>query len=371
MSKNEQARHGLLPIKAKRINSPRKPTIEDNKSAMKMSASRKGSRQMAAVKGLLPFMATAAIAGGVDAGLGSGALAQLTTTITYDNTIYSLETTTCFAQGKTIISLCSGAKDFRTSSWFGNSKLAEDLSNATKDLLGLKNPALGANLGANFVWSSGDVATYNSTALPFDGFEWDPIIDKSYRSGGLWNSETGKGTRSTYWIAIETAPPQPITTLGPILLSNDGTSINTTLGLAGKQVLPQFQGGTLKVSAPSSIGDNFTVNDSKSNAIDAAGNSATFTGNFTNQVGQQGNLVFRNSGTSAAITTLTGQNSYTGSTTVESGTLVINGTSSSSTTVWSGATLGGSGAITGNVTNSGTVSGRVPSRGVNPEARLP
>ena len=52
---------------------------------------------------------------------------------------------------------------------------------------------------------------------------------------------------------------------------------------------------------------------------------------------------------------LSGTNNYTGATTVSAGTLSIDGSIASATTVDSGATLGGSGTITGDVVNNGTV----------------
>ena len=112
---------------------------------MKIRTSDKGSRQISPAKGLLPIMATAAIAGGVDAGFGGRALAA-PVEVTYNNTIYTLETSACFAQGTTLRT-CDGATDFRQSSWYGDSELSKNLSKATKDLLGLPNPAPITNLG--------------------------------------------------------------------------------------------------------------------------------------------------------------------------------------------------------------------------------
>jgi autotransporter-associated beta strand protein len=380
--------------------------------------------------------------------------------VTSGGTIYTLDVTTCFAPG-TIFG-CSSAKNFQSNTWFGNSTLSKDLSEATKNLLGLPNASLGTGLGPNFVYQSGDPSQYNSTALPFDGWEWDPVLTRAYARGGLWNSGTGEGTSNTYYLATEAAAPRPASVAGPIMAANNGTSINTTSSLAAKSLLPQFQGGTLVVSAPGVITDAFTLDSSSSNTIDANGVDAEFSGAFTDASGQKGSIQFINNGAglpnlrlsaqstysgntgiglsgsgdiavdldgpqalpqttiveigargalgvfnattiaglkgqgavdnsgaslTLGITTgssldsssslsssaeimgdgslikdgpyqqiLSGTLTYTGPTTVKGGTLIINGTSTSSTTVESSATLGGIGAITGNVTNSGTVS---------------
>jgi autotransporter-associated beta strand protein len=274
---------------------------------MKIRTSTQASRHAAAAKGLLPFVATAAIVAGVDAGLGGEAYSA-PIEVPYNGTVYTLDTTTCFAPGT--ISGCAGATDFKTSSWFGNSQLAKDLSEATKDLLGLPNSSLGTGLGPNFAWQSGDPALFNESALPFDGFEWDPSLGKSYDRGGLWNSFTGIARSGSSTLAKEAAAPRP---LGPILAANNGTNINTTASLAAKTLLPQFEGGTLVVSATNTaVADNFTLNDSLSNAIDAAGNSSVFSGIFSDKAGSKGNIDFKNTGTPGAVTALISKSTYSG-----------------------------------------------------------
>jgi autotransporter-associated beta strand protein len=235
--------------------------------------------------------------------------------VTYGNQIYTLQTTSCFAPGRLFV--CVGASDFRASSWYGNSQLANDLSNATTNLLGLPNAVLGGHDGPYFVYYSGSTAQYNDTALPFYGFKWDPWLlpARAYADGGTWNTFTGRGTHDTYWLAIEAAAPRPIPT---ILQVNNGTSINTTASLLANTLLPQFQGGTLTVSAAGTFANNFTLDDSSTNSIDidAAVNSATFSGVFSDQSGSQGAINFLNSTANGAILTLTGQSTYSGLTSI-------------------------------------------------------
>ncbi len=234
--------------------------------------------------------------------------------VTFNSTIYTLDLSTCFAPG-TILSGCNGTTDFRQTSWFGNAQLAQSLSATTKALLGLPNPVLGTGLGPVFVWQSGSPAQFNASALPFDGFAWDPVLKISYARGGSWNSYTGTSTYSTTWLAKEVAPPRPLAT--PILPGNDGTSLNTTASLFNRTLLPQFRGGTLTVStSTATVPDNFTLDDSSTNAVDAAGNNASFSGVFADQAGLQGSINFRNSGASGAVTRLEGQSTYSGLTSI-------------------------------------------------------
>lgn len=108
--------------------------------------------------------------------------------------------------------------------------------------------------------------------------------------------------------------------------------------------LPIFEGGTLRTDTPNgSYSQNFTLNTSSSNTIDQYGNISTFSGIFSNATtNQPGNIQIVNTGSGGSIT-FTGANTYTGTTTISSGTLVTGSAntlpSSSAVTVANGAQL--------------------------------
>lgn len=144
-----------------------------------------------------------------------------------------------------------------------------------------------------------------------------------------------------------------------------------------------FGTGLLAIAAGTRIGSYATQARTITNAVAVNGdftvggfnNSTTFNGSM-NLGGATRTLTLDNSATiGGSITnggltvasslgrtlTLSGSNSYTGATTVNSGTLLVNntagsGTGSGSVSVASGATLGGSGTISGATAVSGTLS---------------
>ncbi|MFM8260471.1 MAG: autotransporter domain-containing protein, partial [Vulcanococcus sp.] len=240
--------------------------------------------------------------------------------ITSDKTIYKIDVTECFADGE----FCKGAKSFQTNTWYGNAQLARDLAAAATDKLGLPNlQRQPPNEGPYFIYKSGSPSVYNATSLPWDGYGWvgSPLDYINIYASGAWNSFTGVTTSNIrrVYLAVETSAPRPVPVAGPILPGNNGTSINTTASLASGGLLPQFQGGTLAVSASNaSVAADFTLDGSSRNAIDLAGNSATFSGIFTDQAANIGRITFKNSGSPATII-LTGQSRYKGLTGVFSG----------------------------------------------------
>jgi len=118
-----------------------------------------------------------------------------------------------------------------------------------------------------------------------------------------------------------------------------------------------FNGGTLQFDSAFNLASSRALSITSNNgAIDTQGYDSTITQNITGA----GSLTKLGSG----ALTLNSANSYMGGTNVNAGTLIVgDGTSASAAlsgggpvTVASGATLGGYGSVTGNVTNSGTIS---------------
>ena len=232
--------------------------------------------------------------------------------VTYQGVRYSLDVTTCFTGGL----ICHSPTNFQSNPWFNNSGLAEGLANATRDSLGTPNNRYPGNQGPYFIYNSGDPNRYNVTFLPWEGFSWDPVANKAYKAGGSWNSYTGTGNgRNTTHLATQAAPPRYA-----ILAANNGKPINTTTSLANGTLLPVFQGGTLQVSAAGTIQNAFTLSGDQTNAIDANGNNATFSGAFSDEAGATGTITFKNSGSSAAVISLSAQSTYSGFTYINDNT---------------------------------------------------
>jgi len=113
----------------------------------------------------------------------------------------------------------------------------------------------------------------------------------------------------------------------------DATSITqdfTTADLMNAAVNPNFAGGTLKSSGNSTVPNDITI--TSTGTIDAFGFNPTFSGVISDATpGAAGGITFTDSaaGGSGNVVTLTGVNTYTGPTTVESGvTLALSGSGS-------------------------------------------
>ncbi|MFD0893643.1 autotransporter-associated beta strand repeat-containing protein [Luteolibacter ambystomatis] len=136
---------------------------------------------------------------------------------------------------------------------------------------------------------------------------------------------------------------------------------NPTVGGAGYASMELYGGGTLKLTgdipALATTADrpfNVLVGATGGGIVDTNGFSTTITPAIADISGQTGALTKRGDGT----LTLAGANSYTGTTTIEAGTLAINGSlGNAPVTVKNAATLSGTGTISGVVTvqNGGTL----------------
>ena len=140
---------------------------------------------------------------------------------------------------------------------------------------------------------------------------------------------------------------------GTLLLKNQLALQNSTLNYTGAATLTfdstvaanAFTFGGLKGSS------NIALQNSAATAIalTVGGNNATTT--YSGALSAGGSLTKAGSG----MLTLIGNNTYTGATSVNGGTLAVNGSLTSAITVASGATLQGTGSATGGLITSGTV----------------
>ncbi|MGZ5162650.1 MAG: autotransporter outer membrane beta-barrel domain-containing protein, partial [Burkholderiales bacterium] len=160
--------------------------------------------------------------------------------------------------------------------------------------------------------------------------------------GGLnWLLSLASGSSST-WDLIFSTPvvtPSNITSGSVYTLSALGTSAN-----------PVFDGGTLALSPGDNSSQAFTINGAGAIVTAPSNSSAQLSGVFSGS----GSLTVNGTG----VLMLTGNNTYSGGTTVASGTLSISGNSSlgtGSVFVGPGATLMGTGTINGALTVAGTL----------------
>ena len=148
-----------------------------------------------------------------------------------------------------------------------------------------------------------------------------------------------------------------LTLSGPNTYTGTTTVSTGTLRLAGGAAIADtgavlINGGVLDVTAAETIG---SLAGTVGTSVTLGGNTLTI-GDDTNSTyagsvnGTAGGLIKQGGGEF----TLSGTNTYTGTTTVSEGTLLVNGSITSDTTVNDGATLGGTGSINGNVTAAGT-----------------
>ncbi len=133
---------------------------------------------------------------------------------------------------------------------------------------------------------------------------------------------------------------------------NGGTLAGFASTTWGSWTLKRVSGAKLNVTDNSTVSAP-NVGLGTGNSIDVtAGKTLTFSGTITDLSSEGVCALVKSSGTGTLI--LTNTNTYTGATTVNAGTLLVNGSiTASATTVASGATLGGTGTVGSVTINSG------------------
>jgi len=151
---------------------------------------------------------------------------------------------------------------------------------------------------------------------------------------------TGEGVFSAY------DGRSPIDLMRPFYLASE----------LGVTVDPIFVGGTLKVDH-ANVSQDFTLANMASNTIDQNGIHSNFSGVFSDAVaGHPGYITIVNSGSGGSVT-FSGINTYTGPTTVNGGTLDVEGSiaSSSLTAVNAGGALMGAGTVGNTLIGAGGI----------------
>jgi uncharacterized protein with beta-barrel porin domain len=223
----------------------------------------------------------------------------------------------------------------------GSSAIQLNVLNATDSMTGLKNTTVAVPLPASsiagpctvgnlVVGPAAGAITGCVTAvsnLPPSGFplSLEPSHGTLSRTGSTGLSYTptagyyGLDTFNAFALGANTDGPTALssgqitytvavmTTVDTLQPSYNASQLSTFL-------LPAFSGGTLLLDQPgATYSQAFTLDNSATNAIDQGGNAATFSGVLSG-----GNLTIANSGVGGSVT-FTAANTYTGTTTINSG----------------------------------------------------
>lgn len=248
--------------------------------------------------------------------------------------------------------------------------LGVDLSAGTLDLAGYNQRI--ANLGGN----TGTSVTLGSATLTVDSTTNSSFWGNISGTGGLTKTGAGlldlraansySGTTAVTGGMLRVAPGASIANSSSISISNGGMlglsaanalSANAAVSLTGA-------GSQLGISANQQIGSltgtadtNIVFDDGLTLTTGTSNTSSVFAGNIGSN--GKGNIVKIGSGG----LTLTGINGYTGTTSLQSGSLIVNGSiaASSLTTVEAGAALGGGGRVGATtVKDGGTLAAGAP-----------
>ncbi len=262
--------------------------------------------------------------------------------------------------------------------------LTGDVTVPTTSASLVMNNAIGAS-GANFRNGTGDVNINGNVLLtgtggtlllgqggasPSAGVSVGKLVINGniQQSGGAYNVTIANGTAAIPTVVQLNGQ----NTFATLALSASGNATTTAAANVGIGSSTTLDGGGAILSGPLGLG-LVTVSGAGNPAIEALGGARTVANpislaNLQTVLDVRGSNDLTLSGPisdfgglskdGSAKLTLTGTNGYIGATTVNSGTLLVNGSLSatSGVTVASGATLGGSGgAIAGPIANNGTI----------------
>ncbi|WP_294197536.1 autotransporter domain-containing protein [uncultured Sphingomonas sp.] len=160
----------------------------------------------------------------------------------------------------------------------------------------------------HFVAAIDDRNSFNSVTMVPNG------RGEAFGAGGVILFSTLQLNSVPTGSSVVTLPGGTPTPTPPPLISTGHTY--TEAQVIGGTVAPVFDGGTLRPTSSTTLPTNLTVRGT-GGTIDTAANNVTLTGTIANASGAAGPLIKDGTGT----LTLTGTNSYSGGTTVNGGTL--------------------------------------------------
>jgi outer membrane autotransporter protein len=231
-------------------------------------------------------------------------------------------------------------------SWHSNNINAEGSLNLYQNGTLLGNQVFAMLLGpvTNGTVPAGLIAGTNYFFADGNDLSSDPTLHDIYNFQSVTFSNLTPGTytfgyASTTGLSANWEPSGAAIGAGTfVLLANGGVSVpgtSTNIDTAqgsynssqlGSDVNPVFAGGTLAIDETGeTYANNFTLDNSGTNTVDATGNTTILSGAFTDaDTTQPGGIAFQDSVGGGSVT-LAGVNTQTGGTTLNSGTLALTG----------------------------------------------